>query len=387
VGPELVVATPLTSSAHLLQAKLEAAVAARNASLGTITSPDAALTIPAVYRGTALITSMVGQFRPIVYGPDDQELDPQPSVITRPDDDLTREGFLSQLAMCLVQDGDAWLWPKRRAWDGYPLSVQLLDPSEVVLTWNDKRTAAKVRWRDTDLVPGKDVWRVSIGRRVGHLEGLGPLRAGLPALQAIAEAEAYAAAWFASSGVPSVVIKSPGTIADTEASTIKTRWLDGGLAGTPRVLGGGMEADFPGVDPQSAQLLETRAAAAREVGRLLGIPAPLLLIDTQGSSVTYANAATLLTEFVRATLAPQYLAPVEQALSDLLPRGQVVRFHLGELDRVSIAERFAIYTDATAMGALDPAEVARREGFPKPKPKPAPVALPVAQEPGQEGAA
>ena len=389
VGPEYVIARPITSSAHLLQAKLDAAIAARSASLGTIATPDDALTIPAVLRGVSLITSMVGQFTPVAVDNDDNPLDTQPSVVTRPDDQLTREGFLSQLAMCLIQRGDAWLWPTARAWDGWPLHVQLLDPSEVIVNWDDKRMRQVVSWRDKDLEVGRDVWRASIGRRVGHLYGLGPLEAGLPALQAIAEAEAYAAAWFASSGVPSVVIKSPGTIGDTEASTIKERWLAGGYSGTPRVLGGGMEADFPGVDPQSAQLLETRAASAREVGRLLGVPAPLLLIDTQGSSVTYANAATLLTEFVRATVAPQYLAPIEQAMSDLLPRGQSVRFDLGELGRVSIAERMDLYEKAVAMGAMDAAEVARREGWPKPKPKPQPVALAPDQapQPEQEGAA
>lgn len=384
-GAEYTIANPVTSSAHLLQAKLDAHVAAREAT-AAITTPDAAMHIPAVYRGVSLITSMVGQFTPRVYSADDTELDPQPSVITRPDDGITRESFYAQLAMSLVQRGDAWVRPTVRGWDGWPLRVALLDPAEVQLHWDDRRTRPVVTWRGTDLEVGRQVYRVSIGRRVGHLYGLGPLEAGLDALQGIAAAEAYAASWFVSSGVPSVVIKSPGTVGDTEAQTIKERWLAGGYAGTPRVLGGGMDADFPGVTPEAAQLLETRAAASREVGRLLGIPAPLLLIDTQGSSVTYANAATLLTEFVRATLAPQYLAPIEQAMSDLLPRGQVVRFDLGELGRASIAERMALYDLAVGMGAMDAEEVARREGFPKPKPKPQPVALPVAGQPSEEGA-
>jgi len=380
LGREQVIATPVTSSAHVLQARLDAAIAARSQAVTAIQSAGDALSLPAVYRGATLLSSMAAQFTPVAFR-DDVALDDQPTVLKRPDADTTREDFLNQLVLSLVVHGEGWLWPTQRDFDSWPLHVRLLDPDEVVLTWNADRTLPECRWRDRPLQIGRDVFRVSVGKRVGHLNGMGPLQAALPALQAIAAADAYAAAWYASGGVPAVVLKSQATIADTEAERISTRWQTAGVAGSPRVLGGGLDADFPGVDPQAAQLLETRSEGARSVARLLGIPPALLLVDMEGSNVTYTNVATLITELVRSTLAPMYLVPIEQVMSDLLPYGQSVRFDLGELERASLSDRLAIYGQAIPLGLLDPKDAAKAEGW-NPPPAPPKAAVP---DPNQQG--
>ena len=95
-------------------------------------------------------------------------------------------------------------------------------------------------------------------------------------------------------------------------------------------------------DPESSQLLETRKHGALEVARGLGIfPAELLLAELGGSSLTYQNVADALMTFARVTLQPVYLAPIEEALSDLVPATQAVRLNTSELERLGTAQRWA----------------------------------------------
>jgi HK97 family phage portal protein len=365
------VVTPVTSSAGLLEARLAAITAAR-ADAASMTV-ERALTIPAVRRGCSLIASMVGQFVPEAWR-DGLPMIDQPAVIRRPDPRLTRADWLAQVTWSLLTTGNAYLWRAASDFDGWPTEVRVLDPGEVIVSWDSRRTDPVYTWRGRDLTIGRELWHVAIDRRPGQLLGESPLAAGLGALAAIAAAESFAADWYASSGIPSVVLKTAANLSGDEAERIKTRWMDAhrGPAPEPAVLGGGLDADFPTVDPQRAQLLESREHGARVVARLLGIPAALLLIDQHGSAITYSNVSTLLTELVRGTIAPLYLVPIEQTMGDLLPRTQTVRFALGELQRSQVAERFAVYQVGIASGVLTPDEVRAWEGL-APNGAPAPA--------------
>jgi phage portal protein BeeE len=115
-------------------------------------------------------------------------------------------------------------------------------------------------------------------------------------------------------------------------------------------------------------MAQTRASAATEVARLLGIPAPLLLVETSGSTITYQNSQAALTQLYRETLAPTYLDPIQLAWSDLTPRTQSVRFDLRELLAADVVTRSQVEQAYIAMGVLDPTEVRVLEGWPADEP-------------------
>jgi phage portal protein BeeE len=158
-----------------------------------------------------------------------------------------------------------------------------------------------------------------------------------------------------------------------------------------RVVSGDVSLDFPGVDPSHSQLQETRSHASTEVARLLGIPGPLLLIETSGATIVYQNSTQALNELFRQTLDPVYLTPIEQAWTDLLPRSSSVRYDFRELQVADIKTRAEVQKIWTDMGALSAEEVRVLEGWPaepistspfaRPTPPPRPVPL------RQEGAA
>jgi phage portal protein BeeE len=133
-------------------------------------------------------------------------------------------------------------------------------------------------------------------------------------------------------------------------------------------------------------MTETREAGVATVARLLGIPAPLLLVSLGGASITYANVSQLYAEFHRSTVIPLYLSAIEAVWSDLVPRTSSVRFDLGELGRLDVEARWGTYQVAADLGVLTAEDIARREGIVPSQvpsslaPDPTPIETPVAPE-------
>jgi phage portal protein BeeE len=67
--------------------------------------------------------------------------------------------------------------------------------------------------------------------------------------------------------------------------------------------------------------------------------------------------------FLRVTVQPLYLAPVEEALSDLLPGTQSARFSTAEIERLNTAARWTAYETGLRAGFLSTAQIDRWEGW------------------------
>ena len=133
----------------------------------------------------------------------------------------------------------------------------------------------------------------------------------------------------------------------------------------PQVTSGPIDATNMDVNPQGAQMLEAREYQNGDAARLFGIPGMLMEYSTPGSSLTYQNLSEVWTNFVRGCLAPNYLEPIEQALSDLLPRSTVVRFAVSGLQRADVKTRWEVYQAAVdVIGQEEAAQMARvKEGI------------------------
>jgi HK97 family phage portal protein len=336
------------------------------------------LGIPAVARGRQLIVSIVAQLEPIAYR-DGYPLAEQPRILTRPAPEITRQEYLAQLVASLVDHGNAALWQPATGRDAAGRAeVSIVLPWDAVhVSWaDDSHLTRRVRWADRDLVVGRDVILVSIGRQAGELLGVSPLRAVEDALARILVAELYAGDWFETGAVPSVTLKFDGAMTDELAASVKSKWIENHRDHSPAVLPRGWDLKETGADPGSSQLLETRKHGSIEVARALGIfPAELLLAEVGGSSLTYQNIAEALMTLARVTLQPVYIAPIEEALSDLLPGTQAVRLNTSELERLGTAARWDAYAAGLGAGFITPAQVDRWEGWQRDAPLPIPPPL------------
>ena len=324
------------------------------------------LGLPAVGRARQLLISSIAQLEPVAYR-GGVAMDSQPAVVTRPQPGITRYEWLAQIAGSLIDDGDAILWLPQtgRNAEGWPDVAVVLPAGDVHVEWASKPITRRYSWQGRDLVEGRDVLHIAAGRMPGELRGRSIFDQYADALGRVMGAELYADDWFDTGAVPDVTLKFSGSITDGEAQTVKTKWIENHRDHSPAVLGAGWDLHETGVDPAKSQLLETRARGDQEVARMFGIvPAELLLVTLTSSSLTYQNVAAMLDTLVRVTLQPTYLSPIEEGLSDLLPRTQVVRFSFDELRRLAEPEAVQTYAAAIAAGIYDVPEVRARLGKP-----------------------
>ena len=115
--------------------------------------------------------------------------------------------------------------------------------------------------------------------------------------------------------------------------------------------------------PPPGQMLEARNWSAGEVARFYNIPGALLEYSMSGSSLTYANRADLWGEFLERCLYPNYLEPMEQAMSDLLTRSWTTRFNTRTLLRADPKTRYEVHQLAIQNGIYGPEQAAAEEGY------------------------
>jgi HK97 family phage portal protein len=323
--------------------------------------------IPAVSRARSLIVSLVAELEPVAWR-DGYPMPEQPRIVVRPQPGSTRDAFLGSIAGELFDHSSAFLWlPETgRNAAGFPDTAVVLPFDSVFVSWDESGLFRRYRWQGRELVAGRDIVHVELpGRRPGELLVPSKFDTNADALDRILAAEFYAQDWFGNGGVPSIVLKYAGPMNRAEADKAKAQWVENHRDHSPGVLSQGWDYGEIGGSPEASQLLETRARGVLEVARIWGVvPAELLLAELGGSSLTYQNVAGMLDTFVRATGQPEYLSPIEAALSDLVPSTQAVRFDLGELFRLAEAQRITVESQAIASGIYTLEEVRRDHGRP-----------------------
>jgi HK97 family phage portal protein len=131
----------------------------------------------------------------------------------------------------------------------------------------------------------------------------------------------------------------------------------------PRVTTPTLEWKDHSIDPQAAQMVEARNHQDGEAARMFGIPGFLLEYSPEGSSMTYQNVQEVFIQFLRTCLGPNYLEPIEQAMSDLLTRSTVARFNVDGLLRADIKTRYEVYKTGIESGVLSPEQAQQMEGI------------------------
>lgn len=310
--------------------------------------------LPPVIRGVSLIAGVGAAMLPLAYR-DGQAMETQPSIVRKPDPFGTRYSFLYQTLEAMVADeyGEAFWFLSDHDDRGYPRRASVIPGAEVTVRWDSRRYLPLYEWRGRQLQRDLEIKHIAPNRRAGELHGHGPLNDALEYLYPVHEAEMYASSFFSSGGLPLTVLTTAAALDKEQATKLKKQWMESRAGGgaEPAVASGGVKPEFPNVDPQKSQMSESRGAGASIAARVLGIPSALLHVETTGATITYVNPESALEELVKTTIAPLYLAPLEQAWSELVPAPQTIRFDLADMQRASVGARFGLY--AQAIGTVD----------------------------------
>lgn len=275
--------------------------------------------------------------------------------------------------MYMASRGEAIWLVKERDVAGFASDLVPVAPETMKSDWNGvEHDWYSIRSDGKRIDYARDnVIHIPLMRDPATGRGIGPLQACGVAVNVAVEADRWASRYFLGS-IPSVFLESKVPLAGDDPDTIKRKWL-GDPPNVPKV-GYGIQPHPLNVNPETAQLTGSRMYSRGDAALILGIPGRMLEYAESGSSITYANVGDLATELVRLTLGPSYLEQIEQAFSDLRPRGTEVRYDVAGFERADAKTRYGIHAQAIASGIYDAEYAAQQEGvsgtFPEVRPAP-----------------
>jgi HK97 family phage portal protein len=306
---------------------------------------DSALTVPALFRAVTLISNVAGMLSMRAYRngqpvPDEE----RPRLVQRPNPLVIQREHWRASAWDMAAFGECWWWVAvRDPFDNTPMSLIHRPAREVLVEPNPADELRPIiKWRGKE-VDSRDMIQIVMTRKSGDLRGTGPLQQCGAAVSVAVEAQLWAANFYASGG-STTIIKSAIPLGEdpddpdqlTEAERLALQWT-AHAPNVPRVIDPAIDSvDQSGVSEGGAQMLQSRQYTNGDAARMFGIPGALLEHVESGSSLTYQNVGGLLTELVRRCLLPDYLEPMEQTMTDLLPRAWTVRFSTTDLERADL---------------------------------------------------
>lgn len=325
-----------------------------------------ALGVPSIHRAVALIGSTTGMLSMQGFR-NGAPMDEAPALVSRPDPYHTQGEFYGGTASSMAKYGEFVWWIASRDNDGRAAALLLVPLNELQVDENDNnRLLPRYRWGtkvSTRYSPANPA-----GQFVHHmypladpfaLRGRGPLQICGAATSVTVEAQSWASSFYAEGGYPSINLHDPASLSPEEAEDLRNQWVKT-PPNTPQVTSGGLELREVPVNSQGAGMLEARQHNNGDAARMFGVPGTLLEYHVPGANLTYQNLEGEFTKLVRTCLQPLYLEPIEQALSDLLPRSTAARFNVKGFLRADNLTRFRVHQLAIDSGIYD-AEYAQQE--------------------------
>lgn len=326
----------------------------------TVTAGDA-LGLSMAFRAIQIHAVSVKQLSLGVYR-NDEKIE-SPLFIRKPDIDMTRSAFLETGVVSLACTGNAY-WQITRNDKEQVTSLSPLNPLDITIeSTKSGRVTAFKQTGGRDLLPS-EVKHLKLLRVPGSVYGLGPIQAAQRELRGALDLRDYSSYWFQDGTVPTGVLKSDQVLNADQAKAARVAWEESqGARRGVAVLGNGLTYSPVYLSPRDAQFLENQQFTVTQIARLFGVPSSLMLASVQGSTDTYQNVSQDWLGYVRFSLMA-YLIEIEDALTDLLPRGQEAKFNVEALLRSDTTTRYAAHQTAIAAGFMTVAEVREIENLP-----------------------
>lgn len=322
---------------------------------------DTAFTVAAVFRAVSLIAQNSGMLPLTVYTVDEKghrtpvRNDAERVIWDKPNPEVSRSIFWETAFAHAVLNGNSFLYvvpapsgPRR------PLELWTIAPSRVQV--GRTKEGRKVYVIDGDMskprfdwVAGGDIVHVP-GLGTDGLVGLSPLRLAREAMGLSLASEEYAARYLGNGTQIPGYLKTDQKLTQAQAEELSTNWEEhhAGTENAHRVaiLPMGTEWKQLQLNPDDAQMLETRKFQVTEIARWFGLP-PHLLGDVEKSTSWGSGLEEQNRVFLGFTLQP-WLTRFEQTISDELLR---VRDMVCAFDTTSLT-RGRLLDQVNAIGVM-----------------------------------
>lgn len=320
---------------------------------GTYVDTNTALGVPAIYRGVTLIADAIGALGLHSYR-NGRMVKPTPQILVRPNPQETRIETISAMAASLILDGNYIAVLGERGANGLPDFFYPVAIDRVNLNRIDGRIVYRI---DEQVYEADDILHIKNFTLPGEFFGRGIVETQKQAIGKEIAINEYASRYFDGGVNPTAVIKSGNPdLTQEEADALKTAWLSmySGRNRQPAVLNSTTDFEILSSNAQESQLIEAQIQGLTEAANILGLPAYYL--GAPNSSRTYANVEQENLQLVRWSIQP-IAERIEQALSDLLVRGQTAKFNYDTLLRTDTLSRYQAHAVGLTNGFLTVDEV------------------------------
>ena len=333
---------------------------------GTIITQNDSLRLGTVYACVRLIsdsisTMPVDTFRRL--NGERVPVRPRPIWLDFPDSGVTKTDHFQEVLVSLLIDGNAFIRVIRD--DNGITGLVVLNPQHVHVSRNaEGRIIYTMTHNDRPLF-SDEVIHITEMRKPGQLRGESRIELIKESLGLAKALEEFAARFFGQGSTTTGIIEFPGNLTKEQAKQMVDAFEQNhkGLRRShrPGVLAGGAKFTKTGVDPDAAQMLESRRLSIEEIARAFRCPPSMLGVTTPGA-MSYASVEANAIHFVTHTLRP-YVAKLEDAYSRLLPEGVFLRFNMEALLRGDSQTRAQVYSTALQAGYMSINDVRRLEDF------------------------
>jgi len=284
---------------------------------------------------------------------------PTPSVLIKPNAHQSMFEFVHQTILTLALHGNAYIYAPRTA-GGLPSEMRNIHPKDIKgMVYSDDGSIVYTLGK-TQTLTDKEIrpirWLLLPNQQVG----ISPLEAMKNTIGMSIAMDRFLSQFYGEGGTPSSVLETDTTITTEQAQILRDTWEDSHVRRRkPAVLTGGLKWRSITTSAADMQMLEHREAIVRDISRVYRIPLHLIN-GTGGDSQTYQNIESAGTNFVRYTLLP-FMRRLEDAISEMLPLTQRVRFNADEFQRADLQTRVQAHQTQILSGTMSPNEARQLE--------------------------
>ena len=326
----------------------------------SVVSPTTALSLVAVSRATSVLETAIMQIPVNVYRGNTAL--PTPLWLETPDleNQISQSEWLGTTLIHMSTYGNAFWYIKRgprgivNITNLHPQDVSVVTDSQgrIIYSYNGKNYSSQ------------DIKHLKLWHNPSStsLLGEGPLQRHRSVLRSALDLQNYADNWFRTAAVPTGTLTTSEFLSADVARQNKEAFVASQQERSIAVLSSGLKYDSITLNPEQAQFLENQKFITRQICMMFGVPTMYLGMGIEGQGMTYVNGNEDRSKLFEDGL-QQYIVRIQQAITDLLPRGQYAEFNLTEFLRPNVKTRYESYAIGLTNRFLTVPEVREMEGM------------------------
>ena len=330
-----------------------------------VVNESTALSLVPVSRAISVLETAIMQIPVEVYRGNTQI--PSPAWLDYPDieNNVSQSEWLGTTVYHMAVFGNAY-WLVKRGARGI-VNITNIHPATIsTLTDNNGKIYYSI---DGKSYTNKDIVHIKLWKKPSttDLLGEGPIQRHKSTLRSALDLQNYADNWFRTSAVPTGTLTTTEFLSEDVAKQNKQAFVESQQERSIAVLSSGLKYESVALNPEQAQFLENQKYINRQIALMFGVPPMYLSMSIEGQGMTYINGNEDRTRLYDDGL-QQYVVRIQQAITDLLPRGQEAEFNLTEFLRPNQTARYQAYAIGLDKGFLTLDEVREVEGMPPVQP-------------------